>query len=213
MCQRVFTRHRNSHGRHSAWPVAGVPPAPPPLPPPGPPLPPGPCGRAGLRPLGIGCEGNFGMPGAGPDSYTLHNASFPCSFRKHQPKPQKQQGFFSPSKPLKPCKISKKHSKTPRKFPGRKTSRKHNHQGKEGQAKVGHSDDWGFFTHPLRGSLSRGGYNNIACTYLWRFLLLPAPLPTDPHFFLFNSTGPTPLPPFTSPYPGPPQIATHKQMR
>ena len=59
--------------------------------------------------------------------------SFPWSFRKHQGKPQKHQGFFHCANPQKPCKINRKHSKRPRKFPGTKTSRKQKHQGKEGQ--------------------------------------------------------------------------------
>ena len=59
--------------------------------------------------------------------------SFPWSFRKHQGKPQKHQGFSHRANPWKPCKIGRKHSKTPRKFPGRKRPRKQKHQGKEGQ--------------------------------------------------------------------------------
>ena len=43
---------------------------------------------------------------------------------------------FSPrANPQKPCKTSRKHSKRPRKFPGRKTPRKRKHQGKEGQGR------------------------------------------------------------------------------
>ena len=56
--------------------------------------------------------------------------SLPWSFRKHQGKLQKHQGF------LKPCKTSRKHSKRPRKFPGTKTPRKQKHQGKEEQGSV-----------------------------------------------------------------------------
>ena len=45
----------------------------------------------------------------------------------------------------KPCKTSRKHSKRPRKFPGRKTVRKQKHQGKEGQGKS--ECDGKFATH------------------------------------------------------------------
>ena len=64
----------------------------------------------------------------------------------------------------------------------------------------------------LRGSLLKGGVTTIACTYLWRFLLLPPPLAPDPLFSSLAPQGPTPYPPFTSPYPGPP-VGTHKHMR
>ena len=67
------------------------------------------------------------------------------------------------------------------------------------------------FRHSLRDSLLRGGYNNS----LHVPLAVPTPAPTPPlcpPFFLFSSTSPTPLHPFTSPYPRPP-IGTHKQMR
>ena len=37
------------------------------------------------------------------------------------------------------------------------------------------------FRRSLRGSLLRGGAATIACTYLWRFLLLPSPPPTPLH--------------------------------
>ena len=55
--------------------------------------------------------------------------------------------------------------------------------------------------HLLRGSLLRGGYNNS----LHVPLVAPTPAPPLPltPFFLFSSTAPTPLPPFTSPYQAP----------
>ena len=63
---------------------------------------------------------------------------FPWSFRKYQGKPQKHQGFFSPSEPLKAWKRSRKQPKRPRISTTRKTPRKqkHKHQGKEGQGMV-----------------------------------------------------------------------------
>ena len=81
------------------------------------------------------------------------------------------------------------------------------------------------FRHSLRGSLlKKRGVTTIACTYLWRFLLLPTPPPWPPFSSLATQAPPPyppappptplhlPLPPCTSPYPGPP-IRTHKQMR
>ena len=48
---------------------------------------------------------------------------------------QNTKDFSYLPEPLKTCKISRKHSKRPRKFPGRKTPKKQKKQGKEGQGR------------------------------------------------------------------------------
>ena len=58
-----------------------------------------------------------------------------------------------------------------------------------------------------QGSLLKGGYNNSLHVPLAVPTAAPTPPPWTP-FFLISSTGPTSLPPFTSPYPGPPNRDT-----
>ena len=67
--------------------------------------------------------------------------------------------------------------------------------------------------HSLRGSLLRGGgVTTIACTYLWRFVLLPPPLAPDPPFSSLAPQAHPPTPHSPPPTQAPP-IGTHKQMR
>ena len=64
-----------------------------------------------------------------------------------------------------------------------------------------------FFRHSLRGSLLRGGYNNSLHVPL--AVPTPAPpLPPEPPFFLFSSTGPTPYTPSPPPAQAPPNRNT-----
>ena len=49
--------------------------------------------------------------------------SFPCSFRKHQGKPQKHQGFFSPCEPLKTLQNKQKTLKNTKETPRKKNTK------------------------------------------------------------------------------------------
>ena len=94
-------------------------------------------GKPCLPPKSFLCGPHFLRQRKVPHWSTAVCAFFPCPsspwpFRKHQGNPENTKDFSYHANPRKPCKTSRKHSKRPRKFPGRKTPRKQKHQGKEG---------------------------------------------------------------------------------